>query len=202
MNIERYSDERLVALHRQKKIAIFFVLYNRYRNYGYVVVQQALKTSTYFNALYEERDALLYDALMIAIKTFDKSRGTFRIYFGKVLNNLTIQRIRDFARDPIADYVSIDGGIKDVDELKYVDALTFADKGATPQELMSLKDTSQKVSCSYHGHNDIRIQKMVALKEKGYSIGEIAKHFHTTKRSVASIFYRVKKCNKKKKRVI
>lgn len=198
MKIDHLSDERLVSLHRQKKIAIFFVLYNRYRSYGYAIVAKTLRPTNYYNALVDEKDALVYDALNLAVKTYDKTRGNFRVYFGVLLTNITSERIRQFARDPLADYISIDEGYKESAELKYMDALTFADKGATPPQAMNYLDEAKRTSESYHAHGHTKTAKIIHMKEEGYTVSEIAKKHHVSPKAVSSLFYRIKKQKKQR----
>lgn len=199
MDIKSYSDARLISLHRQKKIAIFFILYNRYRNYGYYLIQKILKSTPYFNALYDERDALLYDALIEAINGFNKSRGDFRGYLTILLLHKTTRRIDEFKKDPIADYVSIDGPVKTKIDLANLDALTFADKDANPRDLVTINDEINAFKSAYRGPKTKYVEAMIRLKEQGYSNSEIAQKLGTTPKAVRATFYRLRNMVYRKK---
>lgn len=193
MNKSSLSDERLVSLHQQKRVNAFFVLYTRYKNYGYAIIIDTLLKYKLINALKDERDAILYDSIMEAIGCFDKSRGTFRQLLSAIIKNQTVNYIREFRKDPLSDYVSIDSASKDGMSLRFSDSFTIADKEASPSERINLDDHAKKVMINYTGPNKRRVKKMAQLREAGYSYKEIAKEFKTSEPAVRAIFYRIKR---------
>ena len=91
MNKDDLSDERLALLHQQKRVNAFFVIYKRYHNYGYAVIYRTLEKYKLVNALKDERDAILYDAIMEGLKAFDNTRGTFRKLMSSILEPYSIR---------------------------------------------------------------------------------------------------------------
>lgn len=193
MDKDNLSDERLVSLHQQKRTNAFFIIYARYKNYGYAVIYRTLEKYNLTNALLDERDAILYDSIMEALDAFEESRGTFRKLISTILTNRTTNTIRKFKKDPISDYISIDTNNTEGNELLFSDSLAFADKEESPQQKINLDYHNKKVVTNYHGVYKRRIKKMVELREEGYTYKEIAKAFKTTERAVRGIFYRVKR---------
>ena len=193
MNKDSLSDERLVSLHQQKRVNAFFTLYSRYRNYGYAIIYRTLEKSKLINALRDERDAILYDAIMEAINCFDKQRGNFRQLLSAVITNQTLHYIREFKKDPLSDYLSLDSSVTESSNLRFMDSLTFADKEASPREIINVNDHVKKVEVNYHGVHKRRINKMIHLKEIGFSYKEIADEFKCSEKSVRAIFYRIRK---------
>ena len=187
------SDERLAVLHQQKRLNAFFILYKRYQSYGYAVIFRVLEKQKLVNALKEEKDAILYDSIMKALATFNKSRGNFRQFLSAVIAYQTTLRIRDFKKDPLSDYISLDAPFRDGTNLRFADSITLASKVATPQDLVNLNEESKKLSHNYQGIYKRKIKKIVDLKEEGYSYREIAKKLKITEKAVRAIFYRLKK---------
>lgn len=192
-NKDRLSDEALVSLHRLKRINAFFILYARYRNYGYAIIYRTLVRCKLINALKDERDAIVYDSIMEAIRCYDKERGNFRQLFSSIAKNQTINYVREFKKDPLSDYISLDSNLSEGSNLRFMDSLTFADKEATPQAIIDYNDNAKKVMVNYNGAYKRRIKKMMELKEAGYSNQEIAYRFGTTSGAVRAIFYRIKR---------
>lgn len=193
MNKDSLSDERLVSLHQQKRVNAFFTLYSRYRNYGYAIIYRTLEQSKLINALRDERDAILYDAIMETISCFDKERGNFRQLLSVVITHQTINYIREFKKDPLSDYLSLDSTVTESSNLRFMDSLTFADKEASPRDIINVSDNAKKVEINYKGVHKRRINRMIRLKEAGYSYKEIAEVLNCTEKSVRAIFYRIKK---------
>lgn len=192
MDKDNLSDERLVSLHQQNRTNAFFIIYARYKNYGYAVIYRTLEKYNLVNALLDERDAILYDSIMEALDMFNESRGTFRQLISTILTNRTANLVRKFKKDPISDYVSIDNNYNE-GELMFSDSLVFADKEASPQEIINLDYHNKKMVTNYNGVYKRKLKKMVELREKGYTYKEIAKAFKTTERAVRGIFYRIKR---------
>lgn len=193
MNKDNLSDERLVSLHQQKRANVFFIIYSRYKNYGYAIIYRTLEKSNLANALYDDKDAILYDSIIQALEIYTESRGSFRKLISTILTNRTINYVNKFKKDPISDYISIDSNYKEGSNLLFSDSLAFADKDASPQERINLDYHNKKVVTNYRGMYKRRIKKMVALKKEGYTYKEIAKAFNTTEKAVESIFYRIKR---------
>lgn len=187
------SDERLAVLHQKKRINAFFILYNRYQNYGCAIILHTLEKHKLVNALKEEKDAILYDSIMKALATFNKTRGTFRQLLSAVIANQTALRIREFKKDPLSDYISLDATFRDGSNLRFADSLTLASKVATPQDLVNLSEETKKLSHNYKGIYKRKIKKIVEFKEEGYSYQEIAKKLDISEKAVRAIFYRLKK---------
>ncbi|MCQ2792631.1 MAG: hypothetical protein MJ208_03830 [Bacilli bacterium] len=192
-NKDELSDERLASLHQQKRINAFFTIYQRYRNYGYVIIYRTLEKSHFVNALKDERDAILYDAIMESLDAFDKERGTFRKLFSTVVEHQTINYVREFKKDPLSDYISIDTVFNENSDFRYADSLLLADKDMTPQDRLNINDNTKRVNANYDGIYRRKIKKMIKLKEQGFSNLEIAKRFKTSEGAVRSVFYRIRK---------
>lgn len=205
MNKDSLSDERLVSLHQKKRVNAFFVIYKRYQNYGYAVVYRTLEKFKLINALKDERDAILYDSIMEALTCFDKKRGTFRQLLASIIANQTANYVREFSKDPLSDYVSLDDRFGDHSNLRFSDSSTLVDRNATPRDVINFDENVGKVGVSYRGIHKRRLKKMISLKEEGYSFEEIAREFNTTAKAVRAVFYRIKrqmdtKDNNKKKK--
>lgn len=190
---ENLSDERLVCLHQRKRLNAFFTIYNRYKNYGYSIVITTLKKYQFYNALREEKDAILYDSIIEALDVFDKKRGTFRNLISSIIEHQTIAHIREFSRDPLSDYISLDASYKEGTNLRFADSLTFADKSDSPKQTIELDDNEKEAVINCSGIHKRRIKEMIRLRKLGYSFEEIAKKFKTTKNAVRAVFYRIKK---------
>ena len=193
MNKDDLSDERLALLHQQKRVNAFFVIYKRYHNYGYAVIYRTLEKYKLVNALKDERDAILYDAIMEGLKAFDNTRGTFRKLMSSILEHETINYVREFRKDPLSDYISLDSTLVEGTNLRFADSLTFADKSASPQELVNFNERNIKVEKNYSGIHKRKIKSMMHLKEIGYTYHEIAIKFDISEKAVRSIFYRIKR---------
>lgn len=190
---DRLSDERLVLLHQQKRLNAFFTIYNRYKAYGTTIIYSILEKHKLVNALRDEKDAILYDGIMECLSAFNPKRGTFRKLFNAVITNQTKSYVREFKRDPLSDYVSLDASIEESDTLRFADSLTFADKNDSPRINVNLDDSSKKVITNYDGIHKRRLKKMMRLREAGYTFAEIAKEFRTTEKAVRAVFYRIRK---------
>ncbi|MCQ2787129.1 MAG: hypothetical protein MJ199_01875 [Bacilli bacterium] len=190
---DRLSDERLVRLHQRKKLNAFFIIYNRYKNYGYTIISNLLAKYNLVNALQDERDAILYDTIMECLEVFDSKRGTFRKLFNAAVANHTTTYIREFQKDPLSDYISLDANIEESGNYRYADSLTFADKNDSPKTIINLEDKSKDLIVNYDGSHKRRIKKMVRLREEGYTFKEIAKRFRITEKATRAIFYRIRK---------
>lgn len=186
------SDERLVALHQQKRLNAFFLIYGRYKNYGYAIVHNILIKTPYYNALKDEKDAILYDCINEAIDHYDKTRGGFRQFLSSIIEHETRNYIRRFRKNPLADYISLDAKVSDDGNLYFADSLTFADKGPSPQELLNRVEKKRKVETIYRGIYKRKLKKIVAMKQDGYKVEEIAKKLNMTPRAVYSVTYRLK----------
>lgn len=205
MNKDNLSDERLVSLHQKKRVNAFFVIYKRYQNYGYAVVYHTLEKAKLINALKDERDAILYDSIIEALACFDKKRGTFRQLLASIIANQTANYIREFSKDPLSDYVSLDDKFGDHSNLRFSDSSTLADQNASPRDAIDLDENMEKIGGSYRGVHRRRLKRMISLREEGYSFEEIAREYDTTERAVRAVFYRIKrqmdtKDNNKKKK--
>lgn len=192
-NKDRLSDETLVSLHRLKRLNAFFVLYARYKNYGYAIIYHTLARCKLVNALKDEKDAIVYDSIMEAIRCFDKERGNFRQLLSAIVKHQTLNYVREFKKDPISDYVSLDASLTEGSNLRFMDSLTFADKEASPQAIIDLDENTKKVVTNYNGAYKRRLKKMMELKKQGYSYQEIARKFRTSSGAVRAIFYRIKR---------
>lgn len=192
-NKDRLSDETLVSLHRLKRINAFFILYARYKNYGYAIIYNTLVRCKLINALKDERDAIVYDSIMEAIRCYDKTRGNFRQLLSSIVKHQTINYVREFKKDPLSDYVSLDATLGEGSNLRFMDSLTFADKESSPQTIINLDDHAKKVVTNYNGSYKRRLKKMMELKEAGYSNQEIARKLKTSSGAVRSVFYRIKR---------
>ncbi|MCQ2796616.1 MAG: hypothetical protein MJ213_04905 [Bacilli bacterium] len=190
---DRLSDESLVLLHQRKKINAFFIIYNRYKNYGYSVISNLLVKYNLVNALQDEKDAILYDTIMECLEAFDPKRGSFRKLFNAAISNLTANYIRDFQKDPLSDYISLDASIEEGSNYRFADSLTFADKGSSPKAIINLEDKSKDLIVNYDGVHKRRIKKMIRLREEGYTFKEIAKKMKITEKAARAIFYRIRK---------
>lgn len=192
MNFKDKSDDELVFLHRQKKADVTFILYQRYKNYCYSIIFKMLYKTKYANALVEERDELTFYAVVKAINTYNKKKGSiFRSYLSLLVRNEVISRIREFAKDPIADYISANNE-EEEDGNSFLDTLVFADNLASPKELIDLKE---KVNIIIHASKDIKykqIVKMLEMKQKGFTYKEIAERYKMEISSVRSMFHRIK----------
>lgn len=187
------SDERLVFLHQQKRINAFFIIYNRYQNYGTAIIYRTLDKSNLFNALKEEKDAIFYDSVMEALARYDQKRGTFRKLLSAILTNMTINYIRQFKKDPLSDYVSIDANLQENGTLVFADSLAVVDKEASPQDTINIIEDHKKVIVNYDGVHKRRIKRIIDLKREGYSYLEIARKIKTTEKAVRGVLYRIKK---------
>lgn len=192
MDKNQLSDERLILLHQQKKINAFFILYGRYKTYGYAIVLKTLNKTSYLNALKEEKDTIIYDALNDAIEQFDVSRGSFRNLFSIITERKTYNYIREFKRNPLSDYISIDA-INDETNTQLVDTLTFADQEPSPIDYMNTMEQKRIVTDICHGIYKRKIRNMIKMRQMGFSFEEIANHYHTTAGAIRSKFYRLKK---------
>lgn len=192
MDKNQLSDERLILLHQQKKINAFFILYGRYKTYGYAIVLKTLNKTSYLNALKEEKDTIIYDALNDAIEQFDVSRGSFRNLFSIITERKTYNYIREFKRNPLSDYISIDA-LTDDKNIQLVDTLTFADPDPSPIEYINSLEQKNLVTDICNGRYKRKIRKMMKMRQMGFSYEEIAKHYHTTAGAIRSKFYRLKK---------
>lgn len=192
-NKDRLSDETLVSLHRLKRLNAFFILYGRYKNYGYAIIYRTLARCKLVNALKDEKDAIIYDSIMEAIRCFDKDRGNFRQLLSAIVKHQTLNYVKEFKKDPISDYISLDANLMEGSNLRFMDSLTFADKEASPQTIINLDEHTKKVVTNYQGSYKRRLKKMMELKEAGYSYQEIARKFHTSSGAVRAVFYRIKR---------
>ena len=120
-----------------------------------------------------------------------------------LLTHQTTHRISQFKKDPIADYVSLDANLKTDSDLEMMDTLTFADQGASPQELVTVNDEINQFKNAYHGPHNKRIQLIISLKQQGYSNEEIAKRLKTSAKAIRAVFYRLRnRLNRKKSKKI
>lgn len=190
---ESFSDEKLVSLHQQKRINAFFILYQRYRNYGYAIVFRTLQNYKLLSALKDDRSVIIYESIMKALASYNKERGTFRKLLSIIIERLTINEIDKFQKDPLSDYISIDSQISENTNFRFADSLTFADKEATPRDCLNLKENVSEMNLNYLGSNKRRTLKMLRLKEQGYTFKEIAKRCHVSEKSVRGVFYRLKR---------
>lgn len=193
MDKDSLSDERLASLHQKKRVNAFFILYRRYKNYGYAVVYNTLEQYNLVNALKDEKDSILYDSIIEAIASFDKNKGTFRNLLAAIITNQTINCIREFSKDPLSDYISLDAGYRDGSNLRFADSVIVAAKDDAPGETINCDDRSKKVVINYHGVYKRNIRKMIRLREMGYSYAEIARKFKSTEKAIRAIFYRLKR---------
>lgn len=193
MKKDSLSDERLVLLHQDKRVNAFFIIYRRYKNYGYAVIYRTLEKYNLINALYDEKDAILYDSIMEAMACFNETRGTFRKLLSAIINYHTSRCVREFKKDPLSDYISLDAQCSEDGNLRFSDSLIVANQEASPQEIVNLSEKEKKVIINYSGGYKRRIKKMVRLKQEGFTFKEIAKEFNTTEKAVRSIFYRIKR---------
>lgn len=187
------SDERLVLLHQQKRLNAFFTIYGRYKNYGYAIVYNTLGKYKLINALKDEKDAIIYDSIMECLNVFDLRRGTFRKLFNAVVANQTVNYVREFQKDPLSDYISLDTNIEESGYLRFADSLTLADKSGSPGEFINLGDSTKKFMVNYTGAHKRKIKKMMQLKEQGFTFREIAKKFKMSENAVRAVFYRIKR---------
>lgn len=197
MKKDSLSDERLVSLHQQKRINAFFIIYARYKTYGFAIIYRALAEHNLVNALLDEKDAILYDSIVEAIDHFDRKRGTFRKLVSTIITNRTINHINHFKLDAMSDYVSLDANYSDGYLFRYSDSSVYADKFAdqtgSPREVINTNERNEKIAINYTGIYKRKVRKMMNLREHGYTYKEIAKKFDTTERAVSAIFYRIKK---------
>lgn len=192
MNLKDLSDEELVLLHRQKKADVTFIIYQRYKNYCYSIIFKNLYKTKYVNALVEERDELTFYAVTKAINTYNKKKGTmFRSYLSLLVRNEVISRIREFARDPIADYISANNE-DEVERGDFLDTLVFADTHASPKEVIDLKEKVQTIVNASKEFKYRKIVHMLEMKQKGFSYHEIAKKYKIEEKEVRMIFRRIK----------
>lgn len=190
---DRLSDERLVLLHQKKRLNAFFTIYNRYQNYGYAIIYHTLGKYKLINSLKEEKDAILYDSIMEGLATFDLKRGTFRNLLSTIITNLTLNYIREFQKDPLSDYISLDANIEEGNNLIFADSGTFADKNELPNEIIDANRHAEKLMANYTGIHKRKIREMIRLKESGYTYEEIAAKLKMSTKAVDAIFYRIKK---------
>lgn len=196
MDYSNLPDDKLVALANKKSINVLAILYQRYQLYGYAIVRETLNKTSYFRYLYEEKDAIIYDALCGCIKAFDSNRGNFRSLFYSITKRETIRRIIAFQKDPLSNYISIDQEIKNTDDLMFADSITFVDKSANVNEHLEFIN-KKKIVDEIFNRNKNRIEKMIALKENGYNYKEIAKELNCSIKTVYEVFYRIRKRLKK-----
>lgn len=183
------NDDRLVSLHRQKRINAFFTFYKRYRNYGYAIIQKYISKNKKYANLEEEKDAIVYLSINECIENYDESKGTFRTLLSKIIEHKTLNLIKDYNKDPLANYISIDVTNKDNDDINIVDTLTFADKGSMPDQEVTINEDKTFLKTKFNK----KIAKMVTLKEAGFTYEEIAKKFNLSEKATRSIFYRIRK---------
>lgn len=196
MNYQDLPDDKLVALANKKSVNVLAILYQRYQLYGYAIVRETLNKTSYFRYLYEEKDAIIYDALCGCVKAFDSTRGNFRSLFYSVTKRETIRRIIAFQKDPLSNYVSIDQEIKNTDELLFADSATFVDKSADVHVHLDFVN-KKKIINEIFDRNKDRVEKMITLKEKGYNYKEIANELNCSIKTVYEVFYRLRKRLKK-----
>lgn len=199
MNKLSLSDNRLISLHQQKKLNAFFTLYNRYRNYSYAIIGVIFKNAKLFNALWDERDSIFYESLTYAIDSYEEKRGTFRNFLSKLVERNAIKCMREFQRDPISEYISMDAYLFGQQSVRYSDMLTFRDSSPTPAEQMNMKDQVELDINNLQLIFNRKIKYMIRMRQLGFSMQEIARHYHTTESAIRSLFYRVKKYLKNKK---
>lgn len=197
MNLKELTDEELAVLTNAKKINGVGELYTRYRNYGYSITISILKKSHYYNALNDEADGLVVETIYEAIKDYDKTRGSFRSLFVSILNHKSIRLIRKFSNDGLSNYISIDAQNNDNGELLFMDSNNVIKSMETPNFHINSKESIKYASNIYHPHKK-RIQKMIEMKDKGYSYQEIANRFSVSVNSIRQIFYRLRKTIHKK----
>ncbi|MCQ2796829.1 MAG: hypothetical protein MJ213_06020 [Bacilli bacterium] len=186
------SDERLVILHQQKRMNAFFIIYGRYKNYGCAIVHNILLKTPYYNALKDEKDAIFYDGVTEAIERYDQSRGGFRQFLASIIDHETRNCIRNFRKDPLADYVSLDAKINEDGDLYFADSLTFADHNPLPQEILNTGEKKKSVEKVYRGVYKRKTQKIIMMKRQGYRVSEIAKKLNMTNKAVYAVIYRIK----------
>lgn len=194
------SDERLAFLHQKKKINAFFIIYERYKSYGYAIIYRKLAATPYLNALIDEKNAIVYNSIMDSLKVFDNSRGTFRSLFSSVVEHYTLNMIRRFSRKPISDYVSTDEVIDEESGFRLEDKLVFADSYDSPREYVNMIDVNEKLNELYQELGDEKIEKIIELRKRGYKVIEIARMINVNHKTVRSILSRTKQKLDKKLR--
>jgi len=189
MKTNSLSDERLVRLHRQKRINAFFTLYSRYRNYGYSIVCSQLVKFKLLNSLDSEKESIVFDAITQSLKTFDENKGSFKTLFSNICMNMTLKCISKFSRDPLADYVSLDESLKITDEMVFMDSVII---NASDDQPNKTSDELKAIKKYYKGHYQRRILRMLEMKRDGFSYKEIGNRYQMSSKSVRAIFYRLK----------
>jgi len=195
MNFKKLKDDALLLLHKHKKVDVLFIFYNRYYNRCCGIVYRALSNSKYLKTLFEEKNIIIVESIRKAIETFDVTKGkAFYSYLGQIVFNETITRIREFAKDPLSNFVSLDASVNDEDsDISLSDTLVFADHSASPIENFNLKEQISWIDEIYHERRYNNMRRIIDLKLSGYSYHEIAKKLKMSDKSVRSSIYRIKK---------
>lgn len=191
------SDEKLAILAKRSSKKYLYVLYMRYRSYGYSIIENILKKTYYYGSLIEDKDAILIDALTECIGDFKMSKGKFKNLLSAIISHKTCKLVSRFSKDGLADYVSIDTFALNGD-------LLFADSECVgpinPKKALDERESRKLIVNSYCPTNR-KIKYIIDLKNKGYSYTEIANKSNKSQKAIRQLFYRIRKnVNKKKQK--
>ena len=183
------TDEVLAISHRDRKLNATLALYLRYKNYGCAIFINELKKTSYFDALIEDKECIVYQSVIKTIECYEPEKGTFRSLFASILVHLTLRRVNKFRQDPLSDYISLDS--QEMGDLLLSDSIV--DQTAQPKDRLFIKDTKKAFKKAYSSINVKRLGQMISLKECGFTYEEIAKRYNLSGEAVRQLFYRLRK---------
>lgn len=104
--------------------------------------------------------------------------------------HMTLKCANKFARDPLADYVSLDDNLKITDEMMFMDSVIINASSDEPSK--SSNNELKVIKKYYKGHYQRRIERMIEMKRDGFSYKEIGIRYQMSSKAVRAIFYRLK----------